>query len=64
MDKLFRPFYMNLMVKPDVRKQFRDLASYVAGDGWNVRTVVPAHGDTIRGSTLCRNVLRRHFNLE
>jgi len=64
MDKLFRPFYMNLMVKPDARKQFRDLASYVAGDGWNVRTVVPAHGDTIRGSTLCRNVLRRHFNLE
>lgn len=63
MDKLFRPFYLNLMVKSDSKNRFRNIASFISGDGWDVRTVIPAHGDIVRGKTFCRNILKDHFNL-
>eukprot|EP00979_Chaetoceros_neogracilis_P011530 scaffold2895_cov279-Chaetoceros_neogracile.AAC.3 len=66
MDKLFRPFYMNLMVKNDKKEEFRKLTSFVCGIGeksWDVETVIPAHGDVVRGSNLPKDVLKQHFNL-
>lgn len=66
MDKLFRPFYMNLMVQSDAKDRFRRLASFLSGvdeNGWDVRTVIPAHGDIIRGKVFCRNILKDHFML-
>ena len=66
MDKLFRPFYLGLMVKSDFKDEFRRIASYISGldeDGWDVETVIPAHGDIIRGKTFCREVLKSHFKL-
>ena len=66
MDKLFRPFYLGLMVKSDSKEEFRRIASFISGldkDGWDVETVIPAHGDIIRGKTFCREVLKSHFGL-
>eukprot|EP01083_Nonionella_stella_P041745 113068_1 len=53
MDKLFRPFYLNLMVKNDAKDEFRDIATFVSGVGggddgsWDVETIIPAHGDLV-----------------
>ena len=70
MDKLFRPFYMNLMVKRNSKEEFKKIASFISGNvdswvdnSWEVETVIPAHGDIVRGSTLTKSVLREHFNL-
>ena len=66
MDKLFRPFYLNLMTKPSSKDRFRHLAAFASGvneSGWDVQTVIPAHGDVIRGKTFCRGVLKQHFDL-
>eukprot|EP00571_Detonula_confervacea_P014179 CAMPEP_0172308770 /NCGR_PEP_ID=MMETSP1058-20130122/9271_1 /TAXON_ID=83371 /ORGANISM="Detonula confervacea, Strain CCMP 353" /LENGTH=347 /DNA_ID=CAMNT_0013021265 /DNA_START=236 /DNA_END=1277 /DNA_ORIENTATION=+ len=63
MDKLFYPFYMNLMVKSDRRDEFKEIARYITCDGWEVETIIPAHGDIVRGKELCRKVLEQHFNI-
>lgn len=68
MDKLFYPFYMNFMVKGDKRDEFNEVARYITcgnsdNDGWEVETIIPAHGDIVRGKELCRQVLETHFNI-
>ncbi len=67
MDKIFKPFYMNLMVKRDVKDTFNDVAKYItcggSGNGWEVETIVPAHGDIVRSKAICRKVLENHFNI-
>ena len=66
MDKLFRPFYLNLMVKNDKKVEFNKIASFASGLGefaWDVETVIPAHGDIVRGSALTKSVLKKHFDL-
>ncbi|KAL3801658.1 hypothetical protein HJC23_013163 [Cyclotella cryptica] len=67
MDKLFRPFYNNFMIKSEQRDKFQQIARFVTcGDssgGWEVETIIPAHGDIVRGKELCRKVLERHFNI-
>ena len=69
MDKLFYPFYMDLMVKPDKRDTFKGIARFItcgsSEDGaWEVETIIPAHGDIVRGKELCRKVLEKHFNVQ
>ncbi|KAL7534728.1 hypothetical protein ACHAXR_009545 [Thalassiosira sp. AJA248-18] len=77
MDKLFYPFYMNLMVKNDKREKFHEIARFVtcggggdnnngsnSGGAWEVETIIPAHGDIVRGRELCRKVLETHFNIQ
>lgn len=63
MDKIYLPFYMNLMVMGDSTNQFRDLASFIYGKngGWDVETVIPSHGDILRGKTFIKSVLKNHF---
>jgi len=68
MDKLFRPFYLNLMVKDKKRDDFREIATYISGlesssPSWDIETVIPAHGDIVRGNTFTKEVLRGHFDL-
>ena len=65
MDKLFAPFYMNFMVKDHVKDQPRiqEIAKYILEE-WNPTTVIPVHGDVIRGRTLIQNVLWSHFCME
>lgn len=65
MDKIFYPFYMNLMVKSDKRQVFNEIAKFITcGGDWEVETIIPAHGDIIRGKNLCREVLQKHFNVQ
>ena len=64
MDKLFYPFYMNLMVKKDRRGEFENIARYITCSGWEIETIIPAHGDIVRGKELCRQVLEKHFNIQ
>jgi hypothetical protein len=67
MDKLFKPFYLNLMVKNDKKDEFKDIALFISGignGGWDVETIIPAHGDLVRGSSeFTKSVLKKHFNL-
>lgn len=66
MDKLFRPFYLNLMVKNEKQDDFQKITSFISGlsaDGWDAETMIPAHGDIVRGSGLIKSVLKEHFNL-
>ena len=68
MDKIFRPFYVRLMVgnrdsaDEGRRKQFVALAEQMVYT-WDVQTLVPAHGDIIRGRELIRTVLVKHFDV-
>lgn len=61
MDKLFYPFYMNFMVSK--RESFEDIARFITCQ-WEVETIIPAHGDVIRGKSVCRQVLSKHFNVQ
>ena len=70
MDKLFRPFYLGLMIRKDKKKEFKKVSSFISGinykgksSSWDVETVIPAHGDIIRGSSFVRQVLKDHFDL-
>lgn len=65
MDKLFYPFYMNFMIRSDKRQSFNDIARFITcGDGgWEIETIIPAHGDVIRGKNVCKKVLEKHFNI-
>ena len=58
MDKVFAPFYMNLMVQEQPKLQ--DIVTLILEE-WTPTTLIPAHGDVIRGKTLIQNVLQRHF---
>ena len=63
MDKIYLPFYLKLMVRKD-EEEFQTLASYISGiTGWEVETLIPCHGDIVRGKRLIRDVLKRHFKL-
>lgn len=68
MDKLFRPFYNNFMIKDEQKNQFKQIARFItcgdASGGWEVETIIPAHGDIVRGKELCRQVLEKHFNID
>lgn len=72
MDKLFYPFYMNFMLKNDKKDKFKEIAKFITcgggsseydNGGWEVETIIPAHGDIVRGKELCKTVLEAHFNI-
>lgn len=69
MDKLFYPFYMNFMVENDKRDKFEEIARFITcgggsgNGGWEVETIIPAHGDIVRGKEFCQQVLKTHFNI-
>ena len=62
MDIIYRPFYVNLMVKIDneQNKIYNDIVDYIL-NVWDVNIIVPAHGDVIRGRKPIRDVLSKHF---
>ena len=68
MDRLFQPFYNNFMIRQDKRRKFNDIVKFMTscgdGGGWDIETIIPCHGDIIRGRSLCRKVLRRHFSMK
>lgn len=71
MDKLFKPFYLNLMIEEDKQMKFKEMCNFISGFAktnteescWDVETIIPAHGDIVRGGTFAKAVLKEHFNL-
>eukprot|EP00536_Pseudo-nitzschia_multiseries_P002872 jgi/Psemu1/184520/e_gw1.40.74.1 len=61
MDKIYLPFYNNLMI---YNKQYYDEAVKVVLNEWEAHTLIPCHGDIIRGKEKIRLELARHFNLK
>lgn len=67
MDNIYRPFFVNLMIKSEQRNNFNDITRFMSGKnktGWQTETLVPAHGDLIRGTALVTNILSKHFNID
>jgi hypothetical protein len=59
MDKIYRPFYNNIMVQD--RAEYRAIANHII-NVWDVELVVPAHGDILRGKKLIQRVLSEFLN--
>ena len=66
MDKIYRPFYLNLMIRISKREEFNRIASYMTGSDnseWDIETIIPAHGDIVRGKMFSKRVLSDHFGI-
>lgn len=61
MDKVFAPFYSNLMVQD--KAEYRNIVNHIV-NVWDIEMVVPAHGDILRGKDFVHKVLLRHFGLD
>ncbi|KAL3912620.1 MAG: hypothetical protein SGARI_001061 [Bacillariaceae sp.] len=59
MDKVYLPFYKNFMVK---NQSYYDEVKKVLLEEWDIETLIPAHGDIIRGKELIRKVLTKHLD--
>jgi hypothetical protein len=60
MDKIYLPFYKKFMVKN--RTKYDEISKVVL-DEWDIETLIPCHGDIIRGNELIRDVLEDHLKL-
>jgi hypothetical protein len=58
MDKVYAPFFNNFMVTDATA--YRDICHHIL-NVWDVETVIPAHGDILRGKDLIRSVLADFF---
>lgn len=61
MDKVFLPFYKNLMVKD--RSRYNEIVKIILEE-WEIETVIPAHGDLIRGADLIKRILSEHLKID
>jgi hypothetical protein len=61
MDSIYLPFYKNFMIKN--RTKYKEAIGIIL-DEWDVETLIPAHGDIIRGKTLIRNLLSQHLSID
>mmetsp|Transcript_23372 Transcript_23372/g.55080 ORF Transcript_23372/g.55080 Transcript_23372/m.55080 type:complete len:369 (+) Transcript_23372:186-1292(+) len=59
MDKIYLPFYKNLMIND--KKYYTEVVKILLNE-WEAHTLIPCHGDIIRGKDNIRSVLARHFN--
>jgi len=61
MDKIYLSFYKKLMIND---KKYYGEVNKVVFDEWEIQTLIPCHGDIIRGKEKIRDVLARHFNID
>jgi hypothetical protein len=61
MDQVFRPFYNNLMVQD--KEAYQDIVTTMLFK-WDVETLIPAHGDLMRGNAVIQQVLKAHFGVQ
>jgi hypothetical protein len=61
MDKVYLPFYKNLMVGKSGERRAKYEKAVAKVLSWNAEVIIPCHGDVIRGEKLCRKVLSEHF---
>jgi len=60
MDRIYSPFYNNFMVRNE--SENTQIGRFIIDQGsWDIKTVIPAHGDLIRGKELIQTVLRKHL---
>lgn len=59
MDKIYLPFFKKFMIKD--RARYEEMLKVVVGE-WEIETLIPCHGDIIRGSKLVRSVLKEHLS--
>lgn len=66
MDNIYLPFYKRVMVggkgrslSKSRRLNYEKAVNKILN--WDIETIIPCHGDIIRGKDLCNNVLRKHF---
>ncbi len=57
MDRVYLPFYQRLMVGASGPRRERYERRVAAIRAWQPETLVPCHGDVVRGRDLCRKVL-------
>ena len=60
MDLIFLPFYKSFMVKD--RTKYKEAVDIIINE-WDIETLIPSHGDIIRGKTIIQNVLSRHLRI-
>ena len=58
MDKVYLPFYKTFMIKD--RSKYEKIVEVILNE-WDVETLIPAHGDIIRGKEVIREVLSSHL---
>lgn len=61
MDKIYSPFFNNFMVTD--KSAYRDICNHIL-NVWDVETVIPAHGDILRGKEFVRSVLSERFRID
>lgn len=61
MDKIYLPIYKNVLIGSDSlrRKRYDAIVERILS--LEIEAILPCHGDIIRGSTLCRRVLKDFF---
>ena len=57
MDKIYLPFYKNLMITD--RNNYNNIINQLLL--WDIEVIAPCHGDIIRGKQKCQEVLINHF---
>ena len=61
MDQIFRPFYLNFMISGDEkREEYKKVVNFILTE-WDIETLIPAHGDVVRGKSLIRQILQSHL---
>jgi hypothetical protein len=60
MDQIYYPFFHNCMITN--RKEYEKLAHHIL-HVWDVETIIPAHGDIIRGKPLIQSILTKYFQI-
>lgn len=61
MDKVYAPFFNNFMVTDP--GAYRQVCEHVVNT-WDVETVIPAHGDVLRGKSFIQDVLGKFFQIK
>merc|ERR1712157_357792 len=59
MDQIYRPFYLNYMIKQE--SEFQNIVQIILNQ-WDTEVLIPCHGDIIRGKSLIRSILTKHFD--
>ncbi|KAL3938949.1 MAG: hypothetical protein SGBAC_006231 [Bacillariaceae sp.] len=58
MDKVYLPFYKKFMINDE--RKYSDVSKIIL-DEWEIETLIPAHGDVLRGKDIVREVLKSHL---
>ncbi|CAJ1960921.1 unnamed protein product [Cylindrotheca closterium] len=58
MDKVYLPFYKKFMINDE--RKYSEVSKIIL-DEWEIETLIPAHGDVVRGKEIVREVLKSHL---